>query len=120
MDNVSIHTGEAVAAAIEAAGHVIKYLPPYSPDFNPIELTFAVLKAWMKRNHWIKHQEVGGTFGSWLRYALNASNCDRFAAKQFRHAADGKYLFEDQYNRIQQQIRALSTGAEHWEDVENE
>ena len=33
------------------AGVLLKYLPPYSPDFNPIEEAFAELKAWIKRNN---------------------------------------------------------------------
>ena len=37
MDNLSSHKGAAVRAMIEAAGASLLYLPPYSPDFNPIE-----------------------------------------------------------------------------------
>ena len=44
MDNLSAHKRAAVKAAIEAAGAQLRYLPPYSPDFNPIELAFAKLK----------------------------------------------------------------------------
>jgi transposase len=51
LDNVSVHIANEVTEPIIAAGHVIKYLPPYSPDFNPIEMTFAVLKAWIRRNY---------------------------------------------------------------------
>jgi hypothetical protein len=50
LDNVSIHVKNHVGEVVEAAGHLIRYLPPYSPDYNPIELTFSVIKAWMKRN----------------------------------------------------------------------
>ena len=35
----------------EGAGIKLEYLPPYSPDFNPIEEAFAELKAWMRRNY---------------------------------------------------------------------
>lgn len=35
---------------LEDAGVVPAFLPPYSPDFNPIELSFATLKAWIKKN----------------------------------------------------------------------
>jgi transposase len=35
----------------EEAGVRLEYLPPYSPDFNPIEEAFAELKAWMKKNY---------------------------------------------------------------------
>src|SRR5689334_3185349 len=46
LDNVSIHTNHEVTEVLEAAGHVVRFLPPYSPDYNPIELTFSVLKYW--------------------------------------------------------------------------
>jgi transposase len=45
MDNLGSHKGAGVGAAIEAAGASLLYLPPYSPDFNPIEQAFAKLKA---------------------------------------------------------------------------
>ena len=43
MDNVSVHIHERVTQLIESEGHLVRYLPPYSPDFNPIELTFSVV-----------------------------------------------------------------------------
>jgi transposase len=48
LDNLVIHTQPAVQAAIEAAGASLRFLPPYSPDFNPIELAFAKLKAFLR------------------------------------------------------------------------
>ena len=44
MDNLSSHKGPAVAAAIEAVGAEARYLPPYSPDLNPIELALSKFK----------------------------------------------------------------------------
>jgi len=44
-DNLSVHRHEAVRPAIEAADCHLRYLPPYSPDFNPIEQVFSMLKA---------------------------------------------------------------------------
>ena len=44
MDNLGSHKGKAVGEAIEAAGVKLLYLPPYSPDLNPIESAFAKLK----------------------------------------------------------------------------
>ena len=44
MDNLPAHKVAGVRAAIESAGAQLVYLPPYSPDFNPIELAFAKLK----------------------------------------------------------------------------
>jgi transposase len=49
MDNLSSHKGPAVRAMIEAAGATLLYLPPYSPDFNPIENAFAKLKAMLRK-----------------------------------------------------------------------
>jgi transposase len=49
MDNVSSHRVAGVKAAIEAAGASLCRLPPYSPDFNPIEQVFAKLKAILRR-----------------------------------------------------------------------
>jgi transposase len=44
MDNLSAHKVSGVREAIEAVGASLLYLPPYSPDFNPIEQVFAKLK----------------------------------------------------------------------------
>lgn len=49
MDNLGSHKGAGVRAAIEAAGAGLLYLPPYSPDFNPIEQAFAKLKAMLRK-----------------------------------------------------------------------
>lgn len=45
MDNLSSHKRAAVKAAIESAGAELRFLPPYSPDLNPIEKAFSKLKA---------------------------------------------------------------------------
>ena len=49
MDNLPAHKPAAVRQAIEAAGAELRFLPPYSPDFNPIEMAFAKLKAFLKK-----------------------------------------------------------------------
>lgn len=49
MDNLSSHKGPRTRALIEAAGALLMFLPPYSPDFNPIENAFAKLKALLRR-----------------------------------------------------------------------
>jgi transposase len=49
MDNLSSHKGPRVPEPIEAAGATLLYLPPYSPDFNPIENAFAKLKANLRK-----------------------------------------------------------------------
>ena len=49
MDNLGSHKGPKVRAAIEAVGAKLLYLPPYSPDFNPIENAFSKLKALLRK-----------------------------------------------------------------------
>lgn len=49
MDNLGSYKGAAVQAAIETAGATLLFLPPYSPDFNPIEMAFSKLKAHLRR-----------------------------------------------------------------------
>ena len=49
MDNLPSHKGPRVRELIEAAGARLRYLPPYSPDFNPIENAFAKLKALLRK-----------------------------------------------------------------------
>jgi len=48
LDNLAVHKQPAVRAAIEGHGAHLRFLPPYSPDFNPIELAFAKLKALLR------------------------------------------------------------------------
>ena len=49
MDNLSSHKGPRVREMVEAAGARLLYLPPYSPDFNPIEMAFSKLKALLRK-----------------------------------------------------------------------
>lgn len=48
-DNLGSHKNDDVREAIEGGGATIRYLPPYSPDFNPIEMVFSKLKALLKK-----------------------------------------------------------------------
>jgi len=49
MDNLGSHKGRAVRRAIRAAGAKLFFLPPYSPDLNPIEQLFAKLKTLLRK-----------------------------------------------------------------------
>ena len=63
MDNLSSHKSDAVREAIEEAGAELLFLPPYSPDLNPIEQVFAKIKHWLrraeKRTIETLHDEIG-------------------------------------------------------------
>ena len=49
MDNLSSHKRTSVQVLIETAGATLRFLPPYSPDFNPIEKAFSRLKAMLRK-----------------------------------------------------------------------
>jgi transposase len=81
LDNLSAHKVPGVHNAIEAAGAMLLYLPPYSPDFNPIEQLFAKLKALLRK---AAERSVEGL---WARIAalLNAFTPEE-CANYFRNA----------------------------------
>jgi transposase len=58
MDNASFHKSAATKALIETKGCHLKYLPTYSPDLNPIEPQWAILKARLRKHHQ-PHQPLG-------------------------------------------------------------
>lgn len=58
------------------------FLPPYSPDLNPIEKAFRELKAYLKRNNWRLKEEFNGNFGQYLHWSL--INMTNNAAGHFR------------------------------------
>src|SRR5271163_2304936 len=49
MDNLPAHKGARVEQLIKSAGAELRYLPPYSPDMNPIEKAFSKLKAYLRK-----------------------------------------------------------------------
>jgi transposase len=49
MDNVATHRVAGVRETIEAAGASLRYLPPYSPDLNPIEKSYSMFKAFLRK-----------------------------------------------------------------------
>ena len=65
MDNARIHN-EVAFAAVGAAGVVVLLLPPYSPDFNPIEDVFSVGSSWLRR--WSSPDQ----FNAWPMLTINS------------------------------------------------
>ena len=67
MDNAAFHKKDEIRAMAETAGHKVLFLPPYSPDFNPIEQYFAILKKIRQNaplNTTIDH--IAKSFGTFL------------------------------------------------------
>jgi transposase len=84
MDNASFHHTEQVKDLCSAAGVKLVYLPPYSPDLNPIEEFFAELKGFIKR-HCRDH--ASQNFGDFLEWCVDVVGAQEESAKgHFRHA----------------------------------
>lgn len=80
MDNLSSHKHSGVRQAIEAVGAELIYLPPYSPDLNPIELAFSKLKALLRRAAVRSVTELENTIGQLIKEFTN-NECSAY----FRH-----------------------------------
>jgi transposase len=81
MDNLAAHKVQGVRTQIEAAGARLLYLPPYSPDLNPIEMAFAKLKALLRA----AAERSVDTLWTRIGLLLDAFSADE-CANSFRHA----------------------------------
>ncbi len=105
MNNASIHCNARIEELITSHGCEIRYLPPYSSDFNLIELSFSVLKTWVRRHFEEIWPHFEGTFGEFLHYAVARSRCDRFPKQHFKHSA-GSYIFEADIRALKRDLEA--------------
>ena len=64
VDNASIHRVDGIRELIEASGMRLMFLPAYSPDLNPIKLTFSSVKVWLRANRDRVNQEMESENGS--------------------------------------------------------
>ena len=80
MDNLPAHKVVGVREAIESAGARLVYLPPYSPDYNPIELAFSKLKSLLRRANERTVEGLQTTIGKLLDSFTN-DECQNY----FRH-----------------------------------
>ena len=93
MDNCRTHHSDRLQEMCDEAGVILEYLPAYSPDFSPIEESFSILKAWIR-----KHRDFGrfwaaeGEFGVFLHQAVQAVGQNLNARGLFRAC---KIIVED-------------------------
>lgn len=107
LDNVSVHVDPRIIEAIQIKGCLVKHLPPYSPDYNPIELTFSVLKAWMRRHFEAFRHVFQNDFEGFLKHAIDVSGCDRFAVEHFKHSTAG-YIFDGEIEAFERDLEHLT------------
>lgn len=77
MDNLSAHKGPGIREAIESAGATLLYLPPYSPDFNPIEPMWSKVKESL-RSAAARTLEALGEAVTWALQRVSAEDCQGF------------------------------------------
>jgi transposase len=77
MDNLSSHKGVAVRRAIKAAGAKLIFLPPYSPDLNPIEQAFSKLKTLLRKENARTIDQTSNCIGKLLD-KISKQECTNF------------------------------------------
>src|ERR1700726_1354206 len=77
MDNLSSHKVTGIKEAIEAAGASLRYLPPYSPDLNPIEQAIAKLKSHLRKHAARTFETLIGAIATTLR-TFTTQECTNF------------------------------------------
>ena len=86
MDNLSVHKGGRVSELIEAQGCELVYLPPYSPDLNPIEEAFAKVKASLRKFEARTREALVGAMGRALDGVTARDACGFFEHCGYRVA----------------------------------
>jgi transposase len=87
MDNASFHHSERMTQMCVDAGVKLVYLPPYSPDLNPIEEFFAELKAFIKRKWSYYEVDPDQGFDGFLGWCIGVVGAKEESARgHFRHA----------------------------------
>jgi transposase len=87
MDNASWHHSDRIKQMCRDAGVVLEFLPPYSPDFNPIEEYFGVLKKFIKKK-WHENEDfIAREFKMYLEWCVDVVGNDvHIAENHFHHA----------------------------------
>ena len=76
MDNATIHKVEGIREMIEECSSRLIYLPPYSPDLNPIEEVFSSIKAWLRANRDYVSGEIQGDAYAVIQEAVHSITQD--------------------------------------------
>ena len=79
MDNLGSHKSAAIRRAIKAAGARLWFLPPYSPDLNPIEQAFAKIKHWMRHAQRRTIEDTWQAIGQLIQ-TITPQECENYLA----------------------------------------
>jgi transposase len=103
MKNCSIHVNSRIRETIETHDCRVKYLFSYSSDYNSVELSFSVLKTWVRRHYHQIWSSYESTFKEFLKYAVEMSRCDQFAKTDFRCNVED-YIFEENIRGLNESL----------------
>ncbi len=104
MNNISIHCNAHIKKLIISHECEVQYLSSYSSNFNLIELSFNVLKIWVRRHFheiWLSFKSF---FDEFLHYAIARSRCDQFSRQHFKHSVDD-YIFEMNIKALKRKLK---------------
>jgi transposase len=105
MDNASIHCHSFIADVIRIREYLIRYLPSYFSDYNPIEFSFNILKLWIRRRFYEIWPSFEDSFGDFLiKYVIN-SRYDRFEEAHFRYNNNEDYIFAGDFETFDRQFK---------------
>ncbi len=106
MNNASIHCNRWIKELIISHECKMCYLSFYSSNFNSIELSFSVLKIWIRRHFKKIWSHFEDTFDEFLHYAVERSRCDRFSRQHFKHSVVEDYIFEADIRVLKRDLEA--------------
>ena len=107
LDNLSTHYDPRMDKLINRKGILIRYLLPYIPEYSPIELSFNVLKSWIRRHFEYLKDTYQGKFEAFLEYAVQNSGCNKYAVSFFRYSCEGGYKFEGNYEAYIRELEKI-------------
>ena len=105
LDNAGTHIPLKIDVVIRRRDYFIRFFSSYSPDYSPIELSFSVLKAWVRRHFhdiWPRFKDF---FSDFLLMAVQRSHYNRYAVSHFRHSGAGGYIFEGDVKDFDRELR---------------
>ena len=103
MNNLSIYCNSRIKETIEAHDCLIWYLSSYSSNYNSIELTFSMLKTWMRRHFRQLRTLFESDFENFIAFAIEKSECDKKTKEHFKHNVE-EYMFESDYETFRRKF----------------
>jgi transposase len=107
LDNANFYCDEIIVNTIRAKDCLVRYLPPYSPEYSFIELSFSVLKAWIRRRFHDLWPFFKGSFSDFLLIYIRESRYDRFVEAHFRYSGIRSYIFNEDMEKFKRELRAF-------------